>query len=315
MTMFSCVSTGSVEGNSAVEIKVDTFSEQKEFIKIGNMLAKVDSFTLTIPDSIISYSVEDACILDDNIYILDQAKNIIAFNLTTEKLICSINATGKGHGEYLTPMAITSDQHNIYILDMAGMAILSYDKNLKFKKKINLSFPCIDFEKLEFGFLLYNLNANNDLGKIVIIDNEGKKSNDFLRYPVDIKKSLSTKHIFQKLGEFVCIIDPYTSAIYKYDDNIFEHIASLTFKNEENKEVKPISVFMINNVIIAQYLSKFVMTSIYDNNSGKSYSGFVKISGSHYGFMPITQNGKCLYGIYPDLTEGVSYHLIRYHFR
>lgn len=212
--MFGCVSSSNIRNGNVATVGVDTFSEEKGLLAIDSMLAEVDTLTLPVPYSVISYNVEDACIVDGNIYLLDQANNIMAYSLETGKLVCSINAQGKGHGEYVKPAAIASDKDNVYVLDMAGLAVNSYDRNLKFKERINIGFPCLDLEKTETGFLLYNLNANDDVGKIVVTDNEGVMVNDFLKMDIDTRTSLPTKHIFQKNGKAVCIIDPCSFAVY-----------------------------------------------------------------------------------------------------
>lgn len=239
----------------------------------------------------------------------------MAYSLETGKLVCSINAQGKGHGEYVKPAAIASDKDNVYVLDMAGLAVNSYDRNLKFKERINIGFPCLDLEKTETGFLLYNLNANDDVGKIVVTDNEGVMVNDFLKMDIDTRTSLPTKHIFQKNGKAVCIIDPCSFAVYKYEDEALEHIASLEYNDAASQPVRPVSAFIVNSKVISQYWSKFVMTSIHDTVSGKSQSGIAGTSKSDYGFMPIVQHANSLYGIYPDTNEGSCYHLVRYRFR
>lgn len=313
--MFGCVSSSNIGNGNVATVGVDTFSEEKGLLAIDSMLAEVDTLTLPVPSSVISYNVEDACIVDGNIYLLDQANNIMAYSLETGKLICSINAQGKGHGEYVKPAAIASDNDNVYVLDMAGLAVNSYDRNLKFKERINIGFPCLDLEKTETGFLLYNLNANDDVGRIVVTDNGGVMVNDFLKTDIDTRNSLPTKHIFQKNGKAVCIIDPWSFAVYKYEDEALEHIASLEYNDAASQPVRPVSAFIVNNKVISQYWSKFVMTSIHDTVSGKSQSGIAGTGKSDYGFMPIVQHANSLYGIYPDTNEGSCYHLVRYRFR
>ena len=83
----SCASPSIVDNNSAVAIRVNAFTENIDMLRIDSMLVDVDSATLVIPDTIISYTAEDACIIDDNIYILDQSNNIMVFDLTTNKFV------------------------------------------------------------------------------------------------------------------------------------------------------------------------------------------------------------------------------------
>lgn len=313
--LISCASSNTIDDNGILAIKVDAFSEGNDMLKLDSMLVKVDTAMLIIPDTIISYSVEDACVIDDYIYILDQSNNIIVFDLTTKKCVNIINAVGKGHGECTKPIAITSDHNNIYILDMMGLVILSYNKNMEFKEKVKIGYPCIDFEKTESGFLLYNLNSNNEVGRIIVTDNMGKKVDDFLKIPACTKKSLPTKHLFQKYNNVVCILDPYTSDLFLYEDNTFKQIASLISCKDEDDTVNPVSAFFVKNKIISQYWSKFVMTSIFDKVSGTYKSGLADINNSQYGFMPIIQRNEVLYGIYPDMNEGVAYHIFQYHFK
>ena len=196
---------------------------------------------------------------------------------------------------------------------MMGLAILSYNKNMDFIEKIKICYPCLDFVKIDSGFLLYNLNSDNEVGKIIVTDNRGEKINDFLKTPACTEKSLPTKQIFQKYNNVVCIIDPYTNDIFK--DDSFDQLASLKFDKDDKNSVVPVSAFLIKNKIISQYWSKFVMTSFYDKRSETSMSGLAKIGKSQYGFLPIIQQKEILYGLYPDMNEGVAYHVFKYHFR
>lgn len=315
LVMTGCASSEIANRNAAVEIELKPFSEQNNQMDIDSLLSKVDSATFLIPDTIVSYYAEDACVVDDNIYILDKSGNILVFNLSTEEFVGCLNARGKGRGEYAKPTAVSSDDTCVYVLDLTGLSILAYDKDLRFRRKINVGLPCLDFIKTESGFLLYNLNANEETGRIVYVDNEGKMVESFLKMPVNHNQVLPTKHLFQRYDDAVCVIDPNSNDIYAFRKEKFEKIASLVITNGENNGVSPVGAYMVNDMIISQYWSKFVMTNIYDMSTGVSHSGLVKISRSLYGFMPMTQYGKCLFGLYPDMTEGKAYHLYQYHFK
>ena len=58
--MFGCVSSSNIRNGNVATVGVDTFSEEKGLLAIDSMLAEVDTLTLPVPSSVISYNVEVA---------------------------------------------------------------------------------------------------------------------------------------------------------------------------------------------------------------------------------------------------------------
>lgn len=156
-------------------------------------------------------AVKDVCAIDSFLYVLDGTTACLSqFRQSDGYQVKTIRQQGAGPLEYIQPVALSADKTCLYLLDLPGMAILTYDKELNAKQKIKLTFPCMDFVKVSDGFLCYNPAPTETLGQIVYINSEGDVQNHYLRNTVSMKIGSQAK-VFNKDAEGNVYITPFFS--------------------------------------------------------------------------------------------------------
>jgi len=107
----------------------------------------------------------------NNIYILDNQKNLTTFNSVTGENIFSINSKGKGPGEYIdiTDFAV-SQNGKLAIADMSLRKILIYNNHGQFQKEIKLSSGLMSLSFLNDSILILYIPSQLNRQKIPYIN-------------------------------------------------------------------------------------------------------------------------------------------------
>ena len=115
-----------IEGEEEVscEIKIDKYEHRT--IDLSSFIANVDTVSLFMDDYLIA-PIKDVAMNDSIIYILDNMKSISAFSTFTGNILGYWKKEGLGPGEYIAPQAIVFDNEMLYVLDLHGQCVLSYD--------------------------------------------------------------------------------------------------------------------------------------------------------------------------------------------
>lgn len=179
-------------------------------------------------------AIKDVCIIDSFLYVLDGATSALSqFRLSNGYQIKAIHQQGAGPLEYIQPISISADRSSLYMLDLSGMAILTYDKDLNPQKKIRLTFPCLDFAKISNGFLCYNPSPTKTLGTIIWIDSEGN-IRDHYQQGIPPMRIASHAKIFNKDVEGNVYITPFfsrTTYIWNEKTKKMEDFAIIDFSS------------------------------------------------------------------------------------
>ena len=176
--LFSCKGKQmKIEGEEvSCEIKIDKYEHRT--IDLSSFIANVDTVSLFMDDYLIA-PIKDVAMNDSIIYILDNMKSISAFTTFTGNILGYWKKEGLGPGEYIAPQTIVFDNEMLYVLDLHGQCVLSYDYDFNFNKKIAIGFPAMDFIAVSDGFLFYNLNPMGVFKEIVHTDMDGNVLNSF----------------------------------------------------------------------------------------------------------------------------------------
>ena len=307
--MFSSCKTEQ-QVNDTMYIQLSSFAGK--VIDIADDIEYDDSLQLDIPDGIISYKVQDACINDSLIFILDDLKNVISFDAKTGKPLAYINSFGRGHGEYIEPKAICVSQDFLYVLDCTGMTIVQYNRHLQYVKSIRTNVSAIDFVKVDDGFLLYNLNPNKQIKQIVWIDEDGKVKNSYLEGERNRKELITDKMFVRSDEKATYIIDPSTNTLYRFSDGDMLPVINITNNESSQSDCNLLRCFLFGDSIITLYESKgFILTSFYDIKTKKTCAGIVN-THIPYPFTPLLRRDNSLYGIYPANNGDNKYVLVKH---
>lgn len=255
--------------------------------------------------------IKDVTAIDTSIYIIDDATSSISqFNRKNGTLLYSISARGNGPLEYLQPMALTTDSNHLYVLDLPGMGIFSYNKKLQVERKIPITFPCLDFIRTKQGFLCYNMAPTETLKQIVYLDKDGKILDSYQLD--DLKNAVSTgsKIFTQDAQGKIFVATPFSKVIYAWNESLtkFEEYLTFHFASQNiptDIELDKVNIFEKPYAIPCQFFhikNSYLRSFLYQ---GKRYHCLKSASNqktgtvpedSTYPFFPQWQIGDCLIG-------------------
>ena len=329
--LFSCKGKQmKIEGEEEVsrEIKIDKYEHRT--IDLNSFIANVDTVSLFMDDYLIA-PIKDVAMNDSIIYILDNMKSISAFSTFTGNILGYWKKEGLGPGEYIAPQAIVFDNEMLYVLDLHGQCVLSYDYDFNFNKKITIGFPAMDFISVSDGFLFYNLNPMGDFKEIVHTDMDGNVLNSFSLQNTENDIVLSER-IFEKddKGD-VYIMPPMSNKIFIWDNDAVNETFILNFGNKQPKADKNSEILeeakevVIRSFVTSKYVitlfesNKKVYTNVFDREKNISQTGLVN-TNMNTAFFPSSSYRNSLVGIYEqyiDVEESMDYNclFVRYNFK
>ncbi len=173
-------------------------------------------------------------------YIEDRnLRSIFVFD-TTGRLVVRINRFGRGHGEYgeITDFDIYND--NLFILNNAARNVLKYNLNGDFVCSYDVrtyydELAVIDSAKM----LLFSNYSNDGLFNFVVFDIENEciiEQWDKFDENEDISIG---ENFLSKCGNAILISKPFDHMVYKYSNNTFDTLFSITFKGCDPIPNKP----------------------------------------------------------------------------
>jgi len=321
-----CLLSCAIGKDTYIDKIITIAGDEKTIIEGDSLFSRIDTILLRPNNTEYIGQVQDVSFTDSMVYILDKTNTIWVFNLETGAQEKKVNKSGRGNGEYINLSSICVENDSVYVLDFQGLSIGIYDLDLHFKRRINLTFPSIDFAKTSDGFLLYNMNPSEQLKRIVHIDTNGKILNSFLSTEMD-EMVMMTDRIFSTDDERnVFFSEPASSIVYKWDNGMVKPEYTFKYKKEtflENSQKKSnsnpqtIRSFVASHYVISLYLlHKFVLVSLYNQENAISKSGMID-THLHYPFFPIVYSNKSLWGIYDshsiaDNKNGFGMVLVKY---
>lgn len=173
-------------------------------------------------------------------YIKDRNLRSIFVYDTTGRLVVRINRFGRGHGEYgeITDFDIYND--NLFILNNVARNVLKYNLNGDFVCSYDVGtfydeLAIIDSAKM----LLFSNYSNDGLFNFVVFDIEkeciAKQWDKF-----DENEDVSIgENFLSKCGNAILISKPFDHMVYKYCNNTFDTLFSITFKGCDPIPNKP----------------------------------------------------------------------------
>ena len=239
------------DSNSKVSY-ISVRSSQRPVSLSTDVVEDIDTIRLSTDKGDVLGEIQDICVSDSFIYILDQDNKISAFNKRDGDLVKQIRAVGQGPEEYVSPIAMTSDENSLYVLDLTGMGLVIYDDSLNFKKKVGMSFPAFDLVKLSNGFLFYNLVATDSLGHFVYTDDEGVVINSFINTNTNCDL-VYNKRVFSRDSEGnIYMSEPLSDKIYTWGDNEVSLLYEILL---DDKDLKIAGNYVTSDYIISGFMN------------------------------------------------------------
>lgn len=293
---FSCKNQHSPKESADIPVEIEINDYKNQTIDIDSFATAVDT-TLLVMDKHVMASIKDLCVTDSSIYVLDKMNSIAIFDIRTGKIKKVEKRVGTGPGEYVSPQAIISDNDTIYVLDLQALCVLTYDKGLKFIRKIRINFPAMDFIKVNDGFLFYNLNVTNELKRVVYTDKDGHVINSFELSQRE-NDVLFSENVFSKDEKGnVYIMEPMSNIIREWKNEKIHDSFLLDFGSKTSNANKNSLLLKEQNEIVMQshLTSKYVVTTfvsnnkvytnVYDRKQNKSFTGIMH-TGLKAAFSP-----------------------------
>ena len=309
LSLLSCQNKAIEKKTNIETINITGFEDHT--IALKEIVSSIETLQLHTDTTGYIGQIKDVTAIDSSLYILDViTSSITQFNRNNGTLLHSISARGNGPLEYLQPTALTSDPNHLYVLDLPGMAILSYNKSLQVERKIPITFPCLDFIRTKQGFLCYNMTPTETLKQIVYLNKEGEILDSYQLD--DLKNAVSTgaKIFTQDTQGKIFVAIPFSRVIYTWDESLTrleEHLTfHFAFQNiPTDIELDKVNIFEKPYAIPCQFFhikNSYLRSFIY---KGKRYHCLKSTSNqkigtvpedSTYPFFPQWQIGDCLIG-------------------
>lgn len=248
-------------------------------------------------------SIEDYCVIDSTIYILDNAGSIFNISLHTGKVKNYANLMGRSGNECIGPKAVSFARDTVFILDFQGMKILALNQDLNVIKSLPIPVPSMDFAITSDGFLIYNMNAAEKEDQIIHINDNGEMINSFIPSR-GLPEMVLSSRIFTESNDKILIMPPMGNRLYSYNpdtDSLFlEYEFSLVPERTEKSGIPDgtIQSFETERFLITDYMAnQFMGNDIFDKKENKHHSGLLQTNSS-YPFYPQSICDDVLYGIY-----------------
>lgn len=300
----SCRNKEQLVEKMTIELEVS-----EETIPYTSFIASIDSIPIIGDNAYYCSAVEDICIGDTSLFVLDAASNLLSVNLSSGQVERKINLKGHANSECVSPKAITCSDGNIYILDMNGQKILTFDYNFNYIEYNPTPVSSLDFAVISNGFLLFNLNCDQDEELILSIDKKGNILDRFIQANGTPELILSER-IFTETKDGVVIVPPLEDKMFKYDSKtdsvsyIIKYLSdSKLHKKSKNKghicipDAATIA-FESERYLITNYLANHIVrTCVYDKKNQIVRCGLIKTE-TQYPFTPMALKDNVLYGIY-----------------
>ena len=305
--------TSSTVSDHVVSIQV--IGGDKSF-EMTDVVSRTDTIRLVPKHGCVVGDIQDYCLDDSLVYVLDNGKSLFSFQVRTGKMENYIHHVGHGRNEYIAPKAVCVRNGFVYLLDFQGKSVLMYDRSLTFLKRVTIPFTALDFSVVSDGFLFFNLNRGGIYRRVVYTDFQGQVKDSFLDSDGTMDYLLNDK-VFSEIGnKQVYYTDFPTGDVYYWNDKTLEKVYALDFVglNRENKKKSKGGVFsniLSDKYLFTQYLSsKMIMSNVYLLENGKSKSGPVATHAT-FPFLPQVSWGNQLIGVYEK--KGMNgYMLVKY---
>lgn len=297
----SCSNKKQINFNNIV---IDSFD--KKTIELTNIISNIEVLPLQPDTNNIIGNIKDICFIDNTVYLLDNiTSSVFAFDINDGSFIKGICNKGNGPNEYINPVAISSDSMYVYLLDLPGMSIICFDKQLNAIKKISITFPASDFICTDDGFLLYNLGTSEATKKFVYIDLNGKIVNSYISVEETDQSGGYTgglgKYFSKDMDNNIYVSESYSNEIYSWKKDSISLAYTINFsgsniplgmKTSEIDMFKEAYAFNCNlfffpNTIVTSF---FYKSNRYYNflskSTGKQKTGIIMDKNDEIPFFP-----------------------------
>ena len=263
-------------------------------------------------------SVNDLCFIGDTVYILDEnTSSIHSFNTTSGKHIKTLHGRGGGNREYIHPIAITSNENNIFVLDQMAQRILCYDGGLNYIHTISINFAGGDLVCYNNNLIVYNLakSPNYDY-KFICLDINGAVMDKIIPFKEDKHHrdmfNWGTKNHFTiSENGILYFYDSFTNVLYQKTSMKDKSYYEVDFGYYTIPQDKPVNSFNIfessyaiptdyfwikNMMIVSLLLDGKRYYSFINTETGQSETGMVKYSDGKLPFFPQWSHKNTLVG-------------------
>lgn len=262
-------------------------------------------------DSIIIGNIVDLVATDSVCFILDENGSIIRYPLADGISPKRINSRGHGFGEYIAPVALTSDKDTLYVLDIATASILKYDTDLKPLENVQLDHPAQNILICGDNILSDNLDLKSNSNMVIMSDRKGNHIDNLI--PIADVGELDSYRVgntfMERMQDDVFVLDSKGNTLYMYEDGVMHPAYRYDFGKRMIPEGKPLDVgnlsqyavsthcFISGDMVLLSYLlDNQRQYCYYDVKTGQIKNGTVNATSEGFPFFPRWQHGNELIG-------------------
>lgn len=176
------------EQRPAQKIDVAAIEETDRLIAPRDLLIDVEYIVLNQLDSFFLTSARKILEFDEKLLILDGNKEELAAYEMNGNLIGRVGKKGRGPEEFMsaTDFAVDAARGKILIFSRTDKALIEYNSDLSFSRKIRLDAWAFQMSLLKSGHIaLYTNYSGEDENNILIFDLNGNRLDGRMPYPND----------------------------------------------------------------------------------------------------------------------------------
>ena len=198
----------------------DLLSEVTDTLRYSSFVDSISYIRLETSDECLIGKIADVTFSDENIFVLDEYKQVIWIFNKKGKYLTQIAKKGNGPGEYTKISQIEYDKvtKQILALDLWTKTILYYDLNGNFIRKVQLEIYVSDFKIVpQGGYIISNAErAKSDAG-IYLANAQGKVIRKLvMKSPKHMHPYNAYKELYDYNDTIAFIAPNFENGIYHY---------------------------------------------------------------------------------------------------
>jgi hypothetical protein len=222
----SCCSNNTKEHDNVLAIDYKNLEE----IRLSGYVSDIKVVKLATSDDVLIGEIVKVEIFNNRIYILDRLSNALFIFTDEGEFLYKLRNIGQGPGEYIYLFDFDVTNDGLYLSDI-GIAILHYDNDFNFVRKINHHSVAGNFVMNDEYFWIFREPHPATYNQILMIDKNGRTVEEFFQKKAsESEVNLASSNLFQKQKSHIYFSPRYGNTIYEWNgENKWQEFITLSF--------------------------------------------------------------------------------------
>lgn len=223
----SCCNNSTKVYENVLEIDYKNLEE----IRLSDYVKNIRVVKLATSNEVLIGEIVKVEIFNNRIYVLDRQSNTLFVFTDDGEILYKLRKIGQGPGEYIYLFDFEVTNDGVYLSDIGRNAILHYDNDFNFIRKVNHSLAAGNFVMNDTYFWIFREPHPMPYNQILMMDRGGYTVEEFFPKEADENEiNLASSNLFQKQKSHIYFSPRYGNTIYKWDNaNKWQEFITLSF--------------------------------------------------------------------------------------